>query len=424
MSSPTKDRAAGSQSPGACAYCPDELVVALPHSRLVTALLGQWGCRPEVAAGDENHRLGLARMTLDAAVGVRRLAADPALAPRLENVRRRAAFDDRTASDRTASDLDLISGYLRSYCAERYGGWVPIFGKNRQVTRSLYVIDMQEEHGYQALPEWAFSGEGTPRTIGGRPERTVGDVPVDVVDTAVWGHPWLAGGVTAGGSALLRNPRPGDPDHATFVAGLILRQAPAATVRVRDVFGGAGTGESWDLACAIAEVASKDPRVLNLSLGCVTDDSEPPLTLTAAMDALPTDTVVIAAAGNEDPAAVARGECPRPDWPAALPRVVAVGALDAAGERAAFSAEAPWVDVMSYGVDVLSTAVAPLHDQAEFARWSGTSFAAAAVSGALAARLDDDTNPRSAWEKLTRGCELDAGGRPVVPLEDFPAVTP
>ncbi len=404
--------------PTAVAYCPDELVVALPHAQLVTRILAEWSARPDVAAGDANPTLRLARMTLDATAGVQHLQGDAVLAPLVEKARRRL-----DAEDRAPTDLDLISGCLRAYCAQEYGGWVPVFGKNRTVTRSLYVIDMQEEHGYATAPEWVFGDASRQATIGARPEGTIGDADVDVIDTAVWAHPWLTGGVTAGGSALLSRPKPGDPDHATFVVGLILRQAPAATVRVRDVFGGAASGQSWDLACAIAEVASKQPRVLNLSLGCVTDDAEPPLSLTAALDCLPTDTVVIAAAGNADPALVASGACPRPDWPAALPNVVAVGALDGDGLRARFSADSPWVDVVAPGVDVLSTAVAPLRDQAEFARWSGTSFAAAAVSGALAARLDDDTNPRAAWNELVRDCAQDASGRPVIPLAEFPAVT-
>ena len=65
----------------------------------------------------------------------------------------------------------------------------------------------------------------------------------------------------------------------------------------------------------------------------VTDDAQPPLSLTAALDCLPTDTMVIAAAGNEDPARVAGGACPRPGiravstsratsrlWPMGVPR--------------------------------------------------------------------------------------------------------
>ncbi len=418
MSFPTQVSVASDANHG-CTYCLDELVVALPHAALVTGVLARWCCRPQIADGDAHRVLRLARMTLDATTGARHLSGDPALAPLVEKVRRRL-----DAEGRAPTDLDLVSGCLRAYCAQEYGGWVPVLGKNRVVTRSLYVIDMQEEHGYAAAPEWVFGDASRQPTIGPRPERSIGDIDVDVIDTAVWPHPWLTGGVTAPGSALLSRPKPGDPVHATFVAGLILRQAPAATVRVRDVFGGAASGESWDLACAIADVASKQPRVLNLSLGCVTDDAQPPLSLTAALDCLPTDTMVIAAAGNEDPARVAGGACPRPDWPAALPNVVAVGALDGDGRRARFSADAPWVDVVAPGVDVLSTAVAPLHDQAEFASWSGTSFAAAVVSGALAARLDDDTNPRSAWDELVRDCAVDASGRPAVPLQAFPAVTP
>jgi hypothetical protein len=91
-------------------------------------------------------------------------------------------------------------------------------------------------------------------------------------------------------------------------------------------------------------------------------------------------------------------------WPAAFPGVVSVGALDerrlrppgATPPRAAFSNYGSWVKAYAGGVQVLGPFVdyqetggdvsgsrPPQHFRG-WARWSGTSFAAATVSGRIA----------------------------------------
>ena len=75
--------------------------------------------------------------------------------------------------------------------------------------------------------------------------------------------------------------------------------------------------------------------VIIMSLGCYTaDGGPPPLADTIAANVGP-GTVVVASAGNETSA--------RPQYPAALPNVVSVGALGPTG-RAWFSNYGPWVD--------------------------------------------------------------------------------
>ena len=119
--------------------------------------------------------------------------------------------------------------------------------------------------------------------------------------------------------------------------------------------------------------------VIVMSLGTYTLDDEPPPLATAIADLVDTTkTVVVAAAGNA-------GSC-RTYSPAALPGVVAVGAVDSGG-RAWFSNYGGWVDACAPGVDVESTFYGtdeeplkePLGDEVfnEFkgwAMWSGTSF--------------------------------------------------
>jgi hypothetical protein len=89
-------------------------------------------------------------------------------------------------------------------------------------------------------------------------------------------------------------------------------------------------------------------------------------------------------------------------WPAALDDVVAVGASDGNGHRAQFSPDLPWVNfpgtrrrrqraptltgrIRAGSKDVHTDATGD--GFTGWANWSGTSFAAATVSGAIAARI-------------------------------------
>jgi subtilisin family serine protease len=149
-------------------------------------------------------------------------------------------------------------------------------------------------------------------------------------------------------------------------------------------------------------LARSGVQVLNVSFGCQTEDGQPPLVLSTAIDRLPSDVLVVAAAGNfggiSTAASVSDTAARGPAWPAALDDVIAVGALDEAGVVASFSPTAPWVDVYAPGVRLASTYLDELfrvraNDSVQtvtptgFARWSGTSFSAALVSGRVAAGI-------------------------------------
>jgi len=182
------------------------------------------------------------------------------------------------------------------------------------------------------------------------------------------------------------------------VTGLILQQAPGAGVLVERALEPEGAGLALRVAEASEALARRGVHVLNLSLGCFTHDNKAPLVLETALTRLDPDIVVISSAGNH--AKRLQGnekveEKQRPLWPAALPRVVAVGAMDIEGKVPAWSPEPgtwPWVDALATGVHVTSSYVkgtVHLEDATEefegFAIWSGTSFAAAKLAGRVAA---------------------------------------
>jgi hypothetical protein len=179
--------------------------------------------------------------------------------------------------------------------------------------------------------------------------------------------------------------------HGTFIAGLVQQVAPGATVELWRVLHPQGDGSEWDIAAVVDLLDDRRAdggAVLNLSFGgYVMDDAD--VLAGAIRAAQAKGYVVVASAGND-------GVC-RPTYPAVLPDVVSVGAVGPGGP-APFSNYGPWVRACAPGVDLLSTFFETFdgveepesphdHDPDHFqgwARWSGTSFAAPIVAGALA----------------------------------------
>ncbi|MEZ0076628.1 S8 family serine peptidase [Planotetraspora sp. GP83] len=219
------------------------------------------------------------------------------------------------------------------------------------------------------------------------------DVTVGVLDTGLAPHPWLrewyrdeiAETPDADGDGALDE----QAGHGTFVAGLILRHAPGVRLRVLRLLDSHGAGDEARLLAALDRLRGQGVDVLNLSFGGYTFDDQPPLGLADALSAFP---AAVACAGNTG--------SPRPFWPAALPGVVAVAALDG-DARAAFSAYGPWVDACAQGVGLTSSFVehSGFHG---YASWSGTSFATAIVTGAVA-RLCRDMPPPDAVRQALGG---------------------
>jgi subtilisin family serine protease len=190
--------------------------------------------------------------------------------------------------------------------------------------------------------------------------------------------------------------------HGNFVAGLIRQAAPAAHLDMRaGLAPDTGTSSAWEVAKKIASFQHSGIHILNLSLGCVTADNEPPLVLRRALEKLDPQVLVVAAAGNR-----ANADFPPAQvWPAAATGVIAVGAVDQGGALAEFCLDKAWTRCFAPGVAVTSTYLTDTvtlddGEEIEFtgtAEWSGTSFATAAVTGKIAARMTaDDVSARDA----------------------------
>jgi len=226
------------------------------------------------------------------------------------------------------------------------------------------------------------------------PDTGQSPIVVAVLDTGIIAHPWFTG--TSWFDQVDRadfDEIPAKPDfelrdqtgHGTFVAGTILRRAPQAHLLIERVLSDDGSCDELTLLTGLANVHRKAAGavidVINLSLGCYTLDDEPSPHLAEALARFGNRTVIVAAAGNHDSS--------RPFWPAALKHVHAVGALNPSGRgRAQFSNYGWWVDACAVGENVTGPFLTVRTHEGQsfdgFASWSGTSFTAPKLAGAVA----------------------------------------
>jgi hypothetical protein len=430
-------------------YEENQLIVAISDLAAVRSALGDLSIGGQKEQPDK--RLGLVLLTLqNLAAGATKLRRDDSgLVGRVKKAKQSVG----SPKGIEPSDLDLLIYWLREHFGSAYGGWVPTIGKNRVIepVRGLpYLGGGGEGDPY-------FGGSGDPSTSSSANGGTIAEAPsrapssrwtpraaepgqgvrVGLLDTRLYPNEWLAGGYLAAADDLLQipatggSPLPASAGHATFVAGLILRQAPGAELVVRPVLNKKAVGRAWDVAKHMASFIGSGVDILNLSFGCYTDDGEPPLVLARAVSLLSAEILLVAAAGNhgdidelrkEDKVKDVpwtRGLTPRtPMWPAAFDEVIAVGATD--GDKLApFSPQTPWVDMTAPGVNVESTYLTGKVKLTEsdgsstatfsdgFAYWNGTSFAAATVSGAVAAKILPGR--RNARQALASICEAPWG---------------
>ncbi len=257
--------------------------------------------------------------------------------------------------------------------------------------------------------------------------RTTGsaNVTVAVVDSGVdLDHPELSGLLVAGQDMVDLGTNPGPPrpgwvwegdfsgrdnvpqdevGHGTHVAGTIAcasnngtgvagvtwgcRVMPVKVLnRARRLSDNriSGFGTSVDIAAGIRWAADHGAQIINLSLGGPTNDT---VTANAVAYAVSRGCLVVAAMGNTGDAV--------PQFPAALPDVLSVAAVDINDRRAAFSSMGPHVDVSAPGVGILST----VWDN-NFTTMDGTSMASPHVAGVAALMLS--CNPSLTAAQLTQ----------------------
>ena len=212
-------------------------------------------------------------------------------------------------------------------------------------------------------------------------------VKIAVVDSGVdVHHPDLEGRVSGTYNAVTGTTDVRDMiGHGTFVAGVAAATgdngigiagasmgASVMAVKVDDSYGDIYTDAEAE---GVIWAADHGAKVINLSLGSYGTDQ---LESDAIAYAVNKGVLVVAAAGNEGTTT--------PNYPAALPNVIAVGATDAAGHRASFSQYGSWVTVAAPGTDITATAptsgsayFTPAYDVAD-----GTSFASPIVAAEAA----------------------------------------
>jgi subtilisin family serine protease len=166
--------------------------------------------------------------------------------------------------------------------------------------------------------------------------------------------------------------------HGTFIAGLVALLAPECRIMPVRAFPADGVSDAFTVAAAVKYAADHGANVINLSLG----SSEPSALLQdAILDARARGITLVAAVGNDNNDTI-------PQFPSSLQEVLAVAAIELTGQKASFSNFGSHVDVCAPGVRLVSTF--PVDRAGEYARWSGTSFAAplAAAEAALVRSAD------------------------------------
>jgi hypothetical protein len=179
--------------------------------------------------------------------------------------------------------------------------------------------------------------------------------------------------------------------HADLVSGVIIAQAPGVQIMVAPVMDPGGMAEEFQIIRALTTPDIQRCQVLVLAFAGYTANDVPPPMLAMVLARPRGNQVVTAAAGN--------GGKSRPRRPAALPGVVAVGALDGPARACwPYSDRGPWVDLWAPGVDVVT-----MYRDWDSAVWSGTSAAVAHVAGRVATLVAHGQIPQAAMARLMNG---------------------
>lgn len=183
--------------------------------------------------------------------------------------------------------------------------------------------------------------------------------------------------------------------HGTAIAALAAGFSPDApgvspaanllSLRVTDA---SGTSDIFTVARAIQAAADAGAKIINISLGGYGTNSSLNAAITYASER---GAIIVAAAGNDQAAQLT--------WPAADPRVVSVGAIDASGQQVSFSNSGEQLQITAPGYGVQTAWL-----DGQRVSMNGTSASAPLVSGAIAAVMSENPGftAQQAWEVLQR----------------------
>lgn len=168
-------------------------------------------------------------------------------------------------------------------------------------------------------------------------------------------------------------PASATPTHATGMAQSILRAisqasggSSSAQILPVDVYGASATASDWNVALGIQAAVDKGANVLNLSLGSSADSA---VLDSVIQQAESSGVLVFAAAGNTP--------VDTPTYPAAIPGVNAVTALQQPGELASYANYGSFIDMALSGNSVIYSGNEPWLVQ-------GTSVSTAYATGVAA----------------------------------------
>lgn len=256
-----------------------------------------------------------------------------------------------------------------------------------------HVYDPSQTHNEAAQTS-------TPAAI---PLRNGAGVRIGMIDSGVsTDHPSLRG-ASVQAQSFTGEAQPSPSPHGTAVASLLVGRdsqfhgiAPGARLYSADVFGESVEGGSAEsIASALIWMAQQGVNVVNISL-----TGPPNRGLDAVCRAIMArGMILVAAVGNDGPTAPVA-------YPAAIPGVVAVTAVDAAHRVLLSANRGPQIAFSSYGVSVTAAV-----DDGGYETMSGTSFAAPIVAAELALRCRA-TDAQQAMQSLTSNAlDLGAPGR-------------
>lgn len=196
-------------------------------------------------------------------------------------------------------------------------------------------------------------------------------------------------------------------DHGTAVSCVIAARpdrpgwkgvtgvAPGVNLMSVRIFGASGIAPATRVAKGIRWAVDHGADIVNASF----EDRDKPVLRFAVRYALKRGVIVVAGAGNEGDVGSP------PQYPAAYPGVIAVGAVQPNLQRAAFSNEGEYVDVVAPGTRVLSC---DPFDTLSY--YEGTSLATPMVTGVVA--LMKSARPgltSAAAERILRSTARDLG---------------